>query len=187
MMKRIVGLVAVVCLALAGCSPGGETTPSETPLPTLATPTTAPPVTPTPQWTEEEQSAIDAVQAYLDVWTDIAQHLPDTDIGRINTVASGDLATEDVDDLMGLQVQGQRLEGSAVFTPDRVQKGPGDGEGQRYYVHGCFDATDARWVYVDGTPVYDEPSTAGPTQFTVLHTTFGVYGVVDDQPEEGSC
>jgi hypothetical protein len=186
-MRRIITLAAAAVLMLAGCSPGGETTPTTTPPPTLAAPTTDPAATPTPQWTDEQQAAIDAVQAYLEMWTDLAQHLPDTDLGQINLVAGGDVATEAVSNLQELRARGQRLEGAAVFTPDRVSRGPGDGEGQRYYVHGCLDATGARWVYADGTPAYDKPSTSSPAKYTVLHTKFGVYGVVNDTTEEGQC
>jgi hypothetical protein len=187
-MKRTIALAAAAVLMLAGCSPGGETTPTTTPPPTLAAPTTTgPSPTPTPQWTDEQQAAIDAVQAYLEVWTDVAQNLPDSNTDRIHEVATGDLGTEVVMDLAAFRAEGVHFEGAPVFIPDRVQAGFQDGEGQRYHVHGCYDATATRWVYADGTAVTQEPSTKGRARFTVLHAASGSVGVLEENTEEGTC
>ena len=73
--------VLVVGLALVGCT---RPEPVETP------------VTPTSTWAKDDQRAIDAVQRYLDVWTEIGENVDTADWNRIYEVAGDPVAEDDI-------------------------------------------------------------------------------------------
>ena len=184
MRKMIAAVVAVVAgFGLAGCETGGGPTPSPTP---WTTPT--PVETPSPTLTTEEQAAIAAVQTYLEVWTDVAQHLGDGNWDRIRDVAVDPTANGELLIWVEWNRKGWHLEGAPVFEPGHVEESATDGIGTRYRVYGCWDITNSRLVDKDGNEVGDRSGPRGPTQYIVLHrANDGKYFVAENILQEGTC
>jgi len=167
---------------LLGCTP----TSPEPSFPEASTPVVS--TTPTPTWTDEEQAAIDAVQTYLSVWTEITQTLSTADLGQIRKVAGDPLANDDIVTWWRWHDNGWHLEGAPVFSADLVNPGPQDFQGERYYVHGCYILAGSYLAEVDNQPA----PVAGTVEravntFTVLRLTDGSYLVTDNEAKDETC
>ena len=185
-MRRTATFMIAVMLAagLTGCTPdGGQETPS--PEPTVSTP--AP--TPTPQWTEEEQAAIDAVQNYLAVWTYISQNLQTADWNAIRDVAS-DPAANDAGTLWRQWYDNDwHLVGSPSFEVARVAEGGTDYQGTQYHVYGCYITANSHLSDADGNPLTKQGPDRGTANVLVLHmlTPTDRYLVLQDTTEGDPC
>lgn len=186
-MKRLAG----ICLALAmscvvaGCSlksDGGD--PST---PTVVATTQTPTLTPSPTWTAEQQGAINAVQTYLDVWTQISQNVGTADFNEIRNVADGQLVADNIAVWTEWRNNGWFLVGAPEFTPDWVTSGAQDSIGHVYHVHGCFSIENSYLSNADGDHVGDRGVVRGPTRYDTWHLASGVQIVTDDIAEDGTC
>jgi len=184
MVRRFLAVAAVMsAVALAGCAPNGRDTPS--PEPVVTTPT----VSPSPQWTEEEQGAIDAVQKYLEVWTSISQDLVDSDWNAIRDVAS-DPAANDATTLWFQWVDnGWHLVGAPSFEVDLVTQGGTDYQGTRYHVHGCYITTGSHLSDSDGNPLTKQGADRSTANYLVLRIVSpeDKYYVLEDVTEGNPC
>jgi hypothetical protein len=174
-------------LALSGCTTQRDAVPTSAPAPSLPAPSLPPASPPAQLWNDEQQLAVDAVQAYWDLWNTISQSLPDSDVNQIHQVAGYPAANDTIDTWLTLMRNGLHSEGVAVFTAERVDLGPDDELGERYYVYGCLDASAMRFVRSDGTPLSDSPSGSAPVTYTVLQSYGRHFGVIDERPQEGQC
>jgi len=183
MRRRLIGVVAVVLFAVvAGCTPDGVETPSTVPV------VTTPTVTPSPQWSADEQGAIDAVQRYLEVWTYIGQNLGSVDINQIRGVSDDPESNNDLLMWANWINQGWHLVGSPVFTPQSVIPGSTDFQGQRFDIYGCFVITDSYISDPEGNSVGDEGrQERGVSRYRVLHTTSDEYYVTESSTENKTC
>jgi len=182
-VKHLLRPVTVVMLVgmLLGCTPASLESPSPEASTLVVTPT------PSPVWTEDEQAAIDAVQAYLSVWTEVTQALPDADLSRIREVASDPAANHALSQWAQWGQQGWHLVGAPAFTPDFVTLGMLDSQGQRYHVYGCYVITGAYLSDAQGNQVGDRGVDRGPSMYLVLRTSSDRYLVLEDNSEEGTC
>ncbi|MCL2482126.1 MAG: hypothetical protein FWF43_01665 [Propionibacteriaceae bacterium] len=180
-LTRALTVLALGCL-MTGCSPSSPATP--TPVATSESVTTA---TPTPQWTDEQQAAIDAVQNYLQVWASIGQDPQGSDWAAIRTVASDPSANNAVSTWMQWAQAGHHLVGAPQFIPDYVTPGSTDDQGDRYHVHGCYIITDSYLADDAGNRVGVRGADRKPALYLVLHMTTGDYLVLEDTSEEGTC
>jgi len=173
----VLGGVMVACTPAPGASPTPEVsvTPSVTP-------------TPTPQWTEEDQAAIDAVQHYLDVSSRIGQNLLDLKWDEIYDVAGGQALDDTTTTWVKWYNNGCHLVGAPTFTPEIVTTGATDGQGHRFHVTGCYDGTDAHLVDAAGKQIPNTGVVRGPAKYLVLHLQVdGSYKVIEDVQGEGTC
>jgi len=181
--KPVVMIVVMMVAALTGCSPDGGETPSPDSVASTPTPT------PSPQWTPEEQGAIDAVQKYLEVWTNISQNLGTADWDEIRNVASDPAANNAV--MLWLQWNDNHwhLVGSPSLVVDRVSEGGTDYQGTRYHVHGCYITADAHLSDADGNPLTKQGADRSTANYLVLHQVTPQDGhlVLEDTTEGDPC
>jgi len=181
------GLVATVMVALvsgglAGCVGGG---PTLSPSPVVTSSSVG---SPSPTWTVVQQGAIRAVTNYLQIWTDVAQHLAQGGWDRMREVAVEPTASNEMLIFNEWNKNGWHMEGGPVFEPDRVAESYTDEEGTRYYVYGCFDITNSRLVDQNGHEVGDRGADRRPSQYLVLHrVNDGAYLVAENVLQEGTC
>ena len=181
-IKYMVAMFLLGCV-LTGCTPGTEVSPSQSL--SSAEPTTI--LTPTPTWTEEEQSAVDAVHRYLEVWADISHDLEAADWNRIFEVASDPAADNNVELWREWLKNGWHLIGGPTFNADLVTPGMIDHQGSRYHVHGCYIITGAHVEDAAGNPVGNRGIERGRVKYLVLHLTSGRYIVLEEVSEEAAC
>ena len=172
--------LAVACalgFALAGCArPEPEPyVPSETSTPT-----------PTPTWDAEQVRAINAVQSYLDVTTEIGQNLETANWSRVFEVANEAVADDAWTNWMDWLSDGLHLVGSPVITVDSVVLGYFDNESRQYHVNVCFDRTNAHLFDSIGNQI-EGVSGRFPVDFTVLVSVTGQDLVIGDKRMEGTC
>jgi len=185
-MNSLMRSLIVVALggAMCACTPGGggSPTPEVTPTPSV-TPT------PTPQWTAEEQGAIDGVNHYLEVWTHISQNLHDADqsweplwdVARDSAVSNAYARWEQWRD------SGWHLVGAPIVTVNMIMPGMGDGQGQRYWVYGCYDIHDAHLADAKGNLLNNDGGDRRRTRYLVLSLKNGRQLVLEDNLQEGTC
>jgi len=184
-MRRLAGIcvVVVVSCLMAGCSPAsnGDDPVSSTPVVVESTPSPSP----TPTWSGEQQEAIDAVQKYLQVWTDIAQNLGTADWNQIRDVAYGPIVLYDMDRWKQWNDQGLFLVGNPSFTVSWVTSGAQDPVGSIYHVGGCYIIENS---YLSDTAGTHKPVTVArqPSTYDVLLGANG-QNVVTDSDDEGKC
>ncbi|MDR0284672.1 MAG: hypothetical protein LBI33_07255 [Propionibacteriaceae bacterium] len=182
------GVAGVVLGAgLAGCAPGGEVTPS----PSVGEGTTGvvtrtPSPSPTPQWDEEEQGAVDAVQRYLEVWSRIGQDLAEVDWNEIHDVADDPAVNNAIDTWNRWASKGWHLVGGPVFEPVSVSLGVHDVDGQVLHVRGCYVIEDAYVVDTAGDHLENSGAPRSVSRFDVLHNE-PRYAVLEQFIEEGTC
>ena len=175
-------LLIVIISALVGCTPVGEVSPT----PTDTEPSIM--ATPTPQWTDEEQEAVDAVLRYIDMWTYIGQNLVEADWREIFQVAIAPETDHNQKTWESWLEQGWHLEGSPVFEPSFVEIGVSDHSGQWYYVHGCYVIENSYISDKDGNSVGDEGRRErGLALVMVLRIKTGEHFVAESKSEEGAC
>ena len=180
-MQRRRGLAAVMIIGvlLSGCTPVAE----ETPPPTVVTPTG----TPTLAWTEDEQAAIDAVQRYLEVWTEISQNPQGGGWDRIRDVASDPAANDAVDLWSSWVDDNLHLVGGPVFTVDWVTPGMMDYLGNRFHVHGCYSTENGYLSDPQGNPVGNKGVERIPNEYLVILMNNGQHLVLESTAAEGTC
>lgn len=167
-------LTAAACVLAAGLALGGCTTPEPES------------VTPTP--TNYEQLAVEAVQRYLDVWSEISQDPSNADKNRIYQVAADYVATDAIGFWSDCSAKEWHLVGGpSIISVDSVQEGISDGRGRRFHVHTCTDITGSYLVDASGNQVGRRGEDRKPTNYTVLVTQFNQFLVIEDRSEEGTC
>ena len=190
-MRTLLGSLILVLMStcLTGCLSGGDPSPSTTPSSSrpvlMPTPSSA---TPTSQWTDEEQQAIDAVLKYYEVWNHISQNPDETDLDSIYEVAMNPIAEEDIKVWQQWKDYGWRLLGSVGFVPLIVTYGMKDGSGHEHNVHGCY--------ILEGADIVDDTGSSLPSGnriernsmiVTVLHSLDGSFVVVRNRLENKPC
>ena len=180
--RALVGkTLSVVCVLVLGCvlaGCGARPEPFERPSRWDS---------PTPTWTDEEQRAIDAVQRYLDLSTQIDQNIDTADWNRIYEVAGDPLAANDIAHWSAWSELGQHLVGAPTITVDWVSPGYLTSEGQQYYVHVCHDITGVYLFDAEGNRIEDRGSERAPGQVILLLTKNNQYLVVNERVEDGEC
>ena len=174
-------MVVVLAWALVGCTPAQEQTP--TPSPTLTaqeTTPTAQEATPGPLGPAKQQKIIDAVQNYLDLWTQLAHNPQGQMLELIWQVAWAPSAETAVDQFEDWAGAGWHLEGTPVFIPDYVLFRTESEHGRRYSVHGCYDLAGAFLVDGDGNKVVEDPLERASMVYVVLETPEGMMFVTED-------
>ena len=174
-------IVLVLGGALVACTPAPETSP--TPVP--PTPSVTP--TPTPQWTAEEQGAIDGVNHYLEVWAHVSQNLADISWTALYEVAREPAYNEAYDVWETWYHNGWHLVGAPTFTATMIQPGMRDGQGQRYWVYGCYDISDAHLMDKDGKLLNNDGGDTHRAKYQVLSLNNGRHLVLEDSQQEGTC
>ena len=167
--------------AVTGCGPGEVTTTTPPPPPTTPTPT------PSKTWTPEEQGSIDAVQRYLEVWTDIGHDPLNNNRTQIMDVATGQVTNDNFTQWDRWIQNGWHLTGGPSFTPEWVNTGAKDSQGQRYHVRGCYSIEEAQLVDAQGKPATNPSRTRTLTTYDVLHLTNGRYLIIKDTDEGKTC
>jgi hypothetical protein len=169
-MKRVICTLTVLMLGwgLLGCTPGVEVT---TPPPTVETTTPSP----TPQFTDEEQAAIDAVFVYLEKWTYLAQNVlnPEVDLNEIWEVADYPATNDDLLLWAAWRDAGVQLYGEPAFVPSRVEKGSMDNQGDRFHVFGCYIFTNGYLADASGNNAQDNAVDSIVLQYLVLRLKTG--------------
>jgi hypothetical protein len=148
---------------------------------------TVPPPSPTPEWSADEQAAIDAVHAYIELSNYVAQNLDTADWNAIYDVAADPAAGRSLDLWTRLANAGLIQVGWASFTVDRAETRMTDHSGQHFYVTGCFDASAVYMTDSTGVEMSRSERASFPTNFSVLHATDGAYVVIEDTVGEGTC
>lgn len=69
--RRVVAVVSVAVLCLVGCTPTSTETVSPTPPATTSVVTPTPTATPTPEWSGEQQAAVDAVEKWYRIYNEV--------------------------------------------------------------------------------------------------------------------
>jgi len=183
MTRRLTLIIALTLLAaLAGCTPGGQETP--TPETTVYTPVPSP----SPEWTPVEQGAIDTVQKYLQLWAYLGQNIGSVDLNQIRDVAWDPEGNNDLLVWGNWADHGWHLVGAPEFTPQSVIPGVIDRQGQSYDVYGCFVITNSYVSDSAGNSVGDDGrQERGISRYRVLHTATDQYYVTDSSMESGTC
>jgi hypothetical protein len=167
-----VALVGAVLMGAAGCSPGAEQT--------------EPSPTPTPQWTEEEQELIDAVDEYLRVSSEIGQNPVDTgEWDRIYDVAGEPAAGASIDRWLRWLDNGWHEVGTPSFEPGYIVPGMSDHQGKRFNVLGCYNATYI--VDAHGDRPFPDTLEQVANSFRVLRLEEGGYLVLDNTTKGEPC
>ena len=197
-MRRLwYAVVPVMVLAgvLAGCTrvpPVDPVTSATVVVPPVSPSTPGPStptlVTPAPTWDANQQGAIDAVQEYLAMWADISEHLPDSDVNRITTVAGEPRVSDDLATWGLWKDNGWHLSGAPTFEVSVVIPSMIDSKGARYYVNGCFSIEGSYILDAAGTPMAAEDRVErAPAMYTVLHAVAGGFLVIDNVRKDGTC
>jgi hypothetical protein len=161
-MKKKLGIaIMALGIALTGCTtpPAWELSGSPKPYSPPSERTPAP--TTTPEWTDEEQAAIDAVLTYREEWSNISQNLLDhdadgsyvVDLNDIYDVASDPLAQSDLMEWADWRIDSMHLVGKPTLAITNVDTGMLNNEGQRYYVDACSILDGAYTVKEDGSRI----------------------------------
>ena len=174
--RRVVACVLVLGWALSGCSPAPP--PFEWPSETG---------TPTPTWDAEQARAIEAVQRYIQVWSEIGQNVDTADWNRVYEVATGVEAEGTLMTWTDWAANGFRLVGEPVITVVSVTLTYVSGESRQYYVRTCYDRTNAHLVDSSGNQIEGTLPDQFPHGFTVAISLTGPDLVIDELMVEGSC
>jgi len=182
MKGLILPLVIGVALTMAGCTSGVVVTPS------VDVPTPEVTETPTPEWTEEQQASIDAVQAYITMWATIGQNVTTAQWNDILTVAIDPQSNHDMMLWAHWVDEGWHLTNGPRFTPASVTLGVNDEVGQHFHVRGCYVIEGSHIVDATGQFIGEETRRErAATSYVVLHTHEGPYLVTDSTSEGPSC
>ena len=153
--------ITVLGLGLVGCTPQVEPTPSWTPSETP---------TPTPTWKPKEQAAIDAVDRYIDAYTDLINKIPllsEDDWDRIYATTVDPRRTEMLDEFAFYTRKGWTGSGAPVFTVDKVESTGSRDDGELWGVTGCYVQEDF--------PVFDENGDVVPPAYLRSYRTYTVF------------
>ena len=183
-MRRLVGSLTLMLVAalLGGCTPGDPVVVSS------SSPPVSMPVEPTPQWTDEEQAAIDAVQRYIDVWTYISQNLGEADWDAIYEVAEESVAEINIQSWTIWADEGWHLVGSPSFIPTSILPGARDDQGYRQHLYGCFVIQGSYVADSQGLMVpTDDRVERGTITYTVIRTPSDRYILSGNKLENKPC
>ena len=183
-MRRLVGPLTMVLVAalVGGCTSGDPAVVSS------SSPSVTVSVEPTPQWTDEEQAAIDAVQRYIDVWTSISHDPNEVDWEIILDFAWESVVEGDNQVWTRWADEKWHLVGSPTFIPDWVNSGAKDDLGARQHVHGCF-VIESCYIADDqgvAVPASDRIE-RGTITYTVIRTADDLYSVSEIKLEDKPC
>lgn len=178
---RMVLTSALVALLLAGCgTPDQTTSPSPTPVQSSQTPTPTP--SPTPTLSAGEQAAVDAAQAALALYDQLAAD-PTADIEELTTVARDSAYLTWARRLSDYRVQGLIKTGTTVRQ--LIGTAPGT-DARQWIVTLCIDSSEVDVVDASGNSVVDKTAparttgiytvTQDPTQFDWFVTEYEVSG-----------
>jgi hypothetical protein len=184
MTKLAAALMVAAILVTAGCSPGAE---QVDPSPTLPTTVVEPPSpTLSPQWTEEEQELIDAVDDFLRVSFEIGQDPTDTgEWNRIYEVAGEPTVANSMDQWTEWVYNGWHEAGTSSFEPESIAPGMGDHLGKRFYIRGCYTASYI--VDANGDRVFPNALEQMEGEFRVLRLEDGDYRVLENVSKGEPC
>ena len=143
--------------------------------------------TPTPTWDAEQVRAIEAVQRYIQVWSEIGQNIDSADWNRVYEVATGVEAEGSLMTWNDWSVNEYRLVGSPVITAVSVTLGYVSSESRQYYVRTCYDRTNAHLVDSSGNQIKGTLPDQFPHGFTVEVSPTGSDLVIDELMVEGTC
>ena len=175
-------LTAAVCALAVGLALVGCTTPEPEP---VVTPSEI--VTPTPTWDAEQVRAIEAVQRYLDVTSEIGQNIDTVDWNRIYEVATDPLASIVFSAWSTWQAADLHLVGTPVITVESVVPGYSDSQSRHYHVNVCYDRTNARLARPDGSLMTGRLADRSRVAYTALINRTGLDLVIDEKEIEGTC
>ena len=175
-------LTAGVCVLAVGLALVGCTTPEPEP---VGTPSEI--GTPTPTWDAEQVRAIDALQRYIDVASEIGQNLYTADWNQIYEVAADPLAASDVFNWSDWKTDGLHLDGAPVITVESVVPGYSDSQTRHYHVTVCYDRTNAHLINPDGTQMAGRLADRSLFGYTVAITKTGSDLVFDVTRKDGTC
>jgi hypothetical protein len=159
---------------LVGCTPSEVPPKEEVPAVTES---------PVPVWTDEELEVIGAVEAFLEIWTEISQDPKGSDLTRIHEVAMDPVASDTQLQWSAWIEGGWHLEGAPSFTADLITPGGLDDAGQRYYVYGCYNIEHAHLIDVNGQEADGRGIERGTSRYEVIRDVFGKYLVLSDDDE----
>ena len=175
--RTAMGVCALAACALAGCA-----TPEPEP---YQRPTEA--GAPTSTWDADQTRAIDAVQKYVAVWSDISQNLETSDWSRIHKVAGDPAAQEAIDNWEDWLDAGLRFVGAPVVTIDSVTPGQADKKVREYHVGVCYDKTNAYLVRPDGARMVGRVADRSMGTYTVVVSYKGPDLVTKGKIGDGEC
>jgi hypothetical protein len=156
--------------------------------PTSAEPgVSAPPPSPSSQWNEEEQGAVDAVQRSLKVWAEIGRDPGGTDWSLMTPVAMEPALQGDKDGWAEWVAEGWHVEGTPEFEATDSSLGLTDSDGKQYHVVGCMRLRGFDVVDSDGESVYPDANEETLFSYQVLLKPSGQYFVMKDLILEASC
>ena len=174
--RRVVACVLVLGWALSGCSPAPP--PFEWPSETG---------TPTPTWDAEQARAIEAVQRYIQVTSEIGQNVDTADWNRIYEVAEREHAAGTLDIWSQWKADGKHLVGAPVITVNSVILGYVNSQSRQYYVRVCYDKANSHLVDSDGNQVVGRGSDRFPHGYTVSIPSVGLDLVMSETEVNGTC
>ena len=175
-------LTNAVCALVAGLALVGCTTPKPEP---VGTPSEI--ATPTPTWDAEQVRAIDAVQRYLDVTSEIGQNIDIADWNRVYEVATDPLASTVFSAWSTWQAANLHLAGAPVITVESVVPGYSDSQSRHYHVNACYDRTNARLARPDGSLMMGRLADRSRVAYTAVINRTGLDLVIDEKEVEGTC
>ena len=175
---KVLAFACALGFALAGCArPEPEPyVPSETSTPT-----------PAPTRDAEQARAINAVQSYLDVTTEIGQNLETANWSRVFEVADEAVADSAWTNWAYWLSDGLHLVGSPTITVDSVVLGYFDSQSEQYRVRVCSDRTNVHLVDAEGDQMPGGASNRFLHEFTVLVSDSGVDLVIAEAEVGGTC
>ena len=188
-MRTLLGSLILVLIStcLTGCLSGGDPSPSpSSSRPVLKTPSVS--ATPTSQWTDEEQQAINAVLKYYEVWAHIGQNVDEIDLDLIYEVAMDPNAEQNIQAWQQWVDKGWHLVGSPTFIPQMVTVGMKNSTGHQHDVHGCLTIEGSYLVDASGSTAPVKNRTERSAMIvTVFHSEDDSLVVVSDRTEKKPC
>ena len=181
-MKRLCSVLSLVlgCVCFTGCTPDLVAPPVMTDAPTATQ-------TPTPEYGEDVQKAIDAAYAYVEKWTFITQNVLTADWNEIYEVAT-DSAASTAFSLWGQwAAKGSRMVGEPTLSVDSAYFSVADERGRLYEINGCMDISEILWSDSEGNLENRRTTDRTPLRMEVLEKPSDGYLVSYESTVEGSC
>ena len=175
-------MTAAVCVLAVGLALVGCTTPEPEP---VVTPSEI--VTPTPTWDAEQVRAIEAVQRYIDVTSEIGQNIDTADWNRVYEVAGEALGSGVISTWSDWKADSLHLVGTPVITVESVVPGYSDSQSRHYHVNVCYDRTNAHLADSEGTLVAGTAAERSRFHYTAVISRTGPDLVIEDTTIEGTC
>lgn len=181
MRKLVIAVIGVVGCALVGLSLVGCGDAEEP----VANPESDTPAEST-RWTQEEQAAIDAVEAYLTAWSEISQDLGGQDWERIREYAAPQIADVAIEQWGMLDSQGFTVVGSLSSEIQSIE--PVEGKESIVSIRACVSGEDAYIALPNGEPVDpDDPGRSLITIFTATQQQQGHFFLLTREDLNETC